>query len=315
LFDRTRAFVKVQDGCHNRCTFCIVSAARGVERSVAAGAVVAEVNALHQAGYQEAVLTGVHLGAYGRDGRGDLRSLLDALLAETAIPRLRLSSLEPFDLAAEFFDRWQTSDGRLMPHLHLPAQAGSDATLRRMARRNSVADFESLVAAARDRIPGLTLTTDLIAGFPGESEADFAETLAFARRVAFAHVHVFAYSARAGTAAARMKDQVPQPERRRRSRVLNELGRELGDTVRTGALGQVRPVLWEHADTSLEAELVTWSGLTDNYLRVRTAVPASRVLHNRILPTRLERLDGQDLWGELIEPHHPPAGTSPHPPF
>ncbi len=310
--DRTRAFVKVQDGCHNRCTFCIVSAARGVERSVPAGTVVAEVNALHQAGYLEAVLTGVHLGAYGHDARGNLHSLLDALLARTAMPRLRLSSLEPFDLAPDFFDLWPASDGRLMPHLHLPAQAGSDATLRRMARRNSVADFEALVAGARDRIPGLMLTTDLIAGFPGESEADFAETLAFARRVSFAHMHVFAYSARAGTAAARMNGQVPQAERRRRSRVLGDLDRELGAAIRTGILGHVRPVLWENPETSHEAGLVTWSGLTDNYLRVRTAAPEGRELHNRILLTRLERLDGQDVWGELIEPHEPPAGTLPY---
>ncbi|PKO21457.1 MAG: tRNA (N(6)-L-threonylcarbamoyladenosine(37)-C(2))-methylthiotransferase MtaB [Chloroflexi bacterium HGW-Chloroflexi-1] len=242
---RTRAFVKVQDGCHNRCTFCIVTVARGDERSRPVAEVVAEVNALHREGYQEAVLTGVHLGAYGHDDGSDLRSLLAALLAETTVPRLRLSSLEPFDLAPVFFDLWAGSAGRLMPHLHLPAQSGSDAVLRRMARRNRVADFEALTAAARAAIPGLTITTDLIAGFPGETEADFAETIAFARRVGFAHLHVFPYSARAGAAAARFGGQVPNAERHRRSRVLIELDAELGRAVRAAFLGQTRPVLWE----------------------------------------------------------------------
>ena len=188
---RTRAFIKVQDGCRNRCTFCIVTVARGDERSRAIAEVVAEVNALHAEGTQEAVLTGVHLGGYGSDLGAGLRELVTALLADTTIPRLRLSSLEPFDLAPDFFALWTRPGGhRLMPHLHLPAQSGSDAVLRRMARRNRAADFEALVAAARARIPGLTITTDLIAGFPGESEADFEQTLAFAQsRRLRAHAH------------------------------------------------------------------------------------------------------------------------------
>ena len=143
---RTRAFIKVQDGCRNRCTFCIVTVARGDERSRAIAEVVAEVNVLHAEGTQEAVLTGVHLGGYGSDLGAGLRELVAALLADTTIPRLRLSSLEPFDLAPDFFDLWTQPGGhRLMPHLHLPAQSGSDVVLRRMARRNRVADFEALV--------------------------------------------------------------------------------------------------------------------------------------------------------------------------
>ena len=307
---RTRAFVKAQDGCRNRCTFCIVTVARGDERSRPVADVVAEVNALHAGGYQEAVLTGVHLGGYGSDLATDLRTLVEALLAGTAIPRIRLSSLEPFDLTPDFFDLWAASGGRLMPHLHLPAQSGSDAVLRRMARRHRVADFEALAAAARARIPGLTLTTDLIAGFPGEAEADFADTVAFARRVGFAHIHAFPYSAREGTAAARFGGQVPEPERKRRVRALAELDAELGAAVRTAFLGQTRPVLWEsHEPTPTSgveasaglvespAEASTpepqggnsaiWSGLTDNYLRVLTHAPAGLDLHNRISPVRL----------------------------
>ncbi len=174
--------MKVQDGCRNKCTFCIVTVARGDEHSRAIPEIVAEVRSLHEEGYQEAVLTGVHLGGYGSDLGPGLADLTSAILAGTAIPRLRLSSLEPFDLQSGFFDLWATSGGRLMPHLHLPAQSGSDAVLKRMARRNRVADFERLVEAARAAIPGLAVTTDLIVGFPGETESDFDETVQFAER-------------------------------------------------------------------------------------------------------------------------------------
>ena len=300
---RTRAFVKVQDGCRNRCTFCIVTVARGDERSRPIAELVAEVNALHAEGFQEAVLTGVHLGGYGSETGATLQALVAALLAETTIPRLRLSSLEPFDLAADFFDLWGESRGRLMPHLHLPAQSGSDAVLRRMARRNRVADFEALVAAAHRRIPGLTVTTDLIAGFPGETESDFADTVAFARRAGFAHIHAFSYSARAGTAAARFNGQTPEAERKRRVRALAELDGELGHAVRLGFLGQTRPVLWEAPDAHVRAAdgQQTWAGLTDNYLRVMMTAAAETELHNRITPVRLVRLDGDVLWGEVAK--------------
>lgn len=296
---RTRAFVKVQDGCRNRCTFCIVTVARGEERSRPIAAVTAEVNALHAEGYQEAVITGVHLGGYGSDLGADLHDLLAALLAETSIPRLRLSSLEPFDLTADFFDLWAESGGRLMPHLHLPAQSGSDAVLKRMARRNRVADFEALAAAARRRIADLTVTTDLIVGFPGETENDFADTIAFARRMGFAHLHIFPYSARQGTAAARFSGQIPAAERKRRARVLAELDRELGQAARRAAVGQTRSVLWENADRAPAAGQRVWAGLTDNYLRVVTTTAADVNLHNRITPVRLAGLDGDDLQGEI----------------
>lgn len=299
---RTRAFVKVQDGCRNRCTFCVVTVARGEERSRPVADVVAEVNALHQDGYREVVLTGVHLGAYGRDAGADLRELVLALLRDTAIPRVRLSSVEPFDLTPGFFEMWapSLSEGRLMPHLHLPAQSGSDRVLRRMARRYTAAEYERLAGQARAGIPGLTITTDLIAGFPGESEADFEETVRFARRVGFAHLHVFAYSPRPGTAAARLDGQVPAAERRRRCSLLNELDQELGAAVRRSFLGEVREVLWE-AQVSRNGGHATWSGLTDNYLRVLATTPAGESLHNRITATRLLRLDAGGLWGEILD--------------
>lgn len=302
--NRTRAFVKVQDGCRNHCTFCIVTVARGEERSRPIRELAAEINALHAEGYQEAVITGVHLGGYGADLGSSLGELVAALLADTDIPRLRLSSLEPFDLAPDFFTLWKAdaerAAPRLMPHLHLPAQSGSDPILKRMARRNRVAEFEALVEAARAAIPDLTVTTDLIAGFPGETEEHFAETVEFARRVRFAHMHVFPYSARAGTAAARFAGQIPEPERKRRVRALHELDAELGRAVRMTFVGQVRSVLWEQAvDAPADERMQTWAGLTDNYVRVLTTVPAGVDLHNRITPTRLTGLQGAELVGKL----------------
>lgn len=306
---RTRAFIKAQDGCRNHCTFCIVTVARGNERSRPAADVVAEINALHAEGYQEAVLTGVHLGGYGSDLGADLRALVETLLEETTIPRLRLSSLEPFDVAPDFFALWPWSQGRLMPHLHLPAQSGSDAVLRRMARRNRVADYEALIEAARMAIPDLTVTTDLIAGFPGESDADFEQTLAFARRVGFAHIHAFPYSPREGTAAAHFPGQVPAAECKRRVHLLNALDAELGRAVRTQFVGRTRPVLWENTEQRKPGSALAsasiyqhvWSGLTDNYLRVLAKSPVHVDLHNRIAPVRLLRLEADALWGEMEE--------------
>ena len=306
---RTRAFVKVQDGCRNHCTFCIVSIARGAERSRSVSEVVTEVNALHAEGYQEAVLTGVHLGGYRDETLAtDLAGLVQAILDQTTIPRLRLSSLEPFDLDASFFALWPASHGRLMPHLHLPAQSGSDAVLRRMARRNRVSDFEALVAAARTAIPDLILTTDLIAGFPGESDEDFAATLDLARRIGFGHLHVFPYSSRPGTPAARLPNQLPPHECRRRASLLNALDHELVAAIRARSIGQVRPVLWEApvsdhltgAPVPAHGSERVWAGHTDHFLRVLTRAPTSVDLHNRIGPARLIHMDTQGLWANPL---------------
>jgi threonylcarbamoyladenosine tRNA methylthiotransferase MtaB len=296
---RTRAFIKVQDGCRNRCSFCVVTLARGEERSRPVAEIVGEVAALHDEGYQEAVLTGVHLGGYGSDLGSGLRELVAALLAETNIPRLRLSSLEPFDVEPGFFDLWPRSGGRLMPHLHLPAQSGSDAVLKRMARRNRVAGFEGLVAAARERIAGLTVTTDVIVGFPGETEDDFEQTMAFARRVAFAHLHIFPYSARQGTAASRFSGQVPEPERKRRARRLAELDAEMGLAVRESFIGQMRAVLWESLVED-NGHGPVWSGLTDNYLRVQAGAASGADLRNTVSQVQLTGVIGEHLTGTIL---------------
>ena len=292
---RTRAFIKVQDGCDNRCTFCVVTLARGVGRSRPLPEIVAEVQTLAAAGMQEAVLTGVHLGSYGRDAGGDLKQLVAALLAQTAIPRLRLSSLEPWKIADGFFDLWQQWPERLCAHLHLPLQAGTDAQLRRMARRCTTGSFRQLVAAARGAIPDLVVSTALIAGFPGESEADFAEGLAFVEEMRFADAHIFPFSARTGTAAASFDGRLPGDVKKERARQLHAVVEATGRAERRRFVGQVRPVLWEHPQGDDVTGGQVWAGFTDNYLRVTAVAAAAR--HNAITPTRLDELHGDTLLG------------------
>ncbi|HUH01458.1 MAG TPA: tRNA (N(6)-L-threonylcarbamoyladenosine(37)-C(2))-methylthiotransferase MtaB [Kofleriaceae bacterium] len=295
---RTRAFVKVQDGCRNRCTFCIVTVARGEERSRAIDELIEEVNALHEAGYQEVVLCGVHLGGYGSDLGTDLRALVAAVLARTCIPRVRLSSLEPWDLPEGFFELWQ--DPRLMPHLHLPLQSGSDAVLKRMARRCSTGEYARLVDAARAAIPDLTLTSDVIVGFPGETEDEWRATVDFVRQIGFAHLHIFTFSPREGTRAARLAGQLRGDLKRARSRELHALAAEMKAAHLAGYRGQTRPVLWEGIGQPGPAGRLAWSGYTDNYLRVRTDVAAGTELENVIAPALLAAVEGEFLTATVI---------------
>ena len=293
----TRAFVKVQDGCDNRCTFCVTTIARGEGQSRHLGDVVAEIQALATAGYQEAVLTGVHLGSYGHDfgNRAGLRDLVQAILQYTNIPRLRLSSLEPWDLSPDFFTLWQ--DARLLPHLHLPLQSGSDTILRRMARRTSRASFHELVDAARVAIPDLSLSTDVIVGFPGETEADFDESLAYVRQIGFGRVHVFSYSPRPGTAAARFPNQVHGAVKKERTRRMIELGQELSLNFHRHYVGRTLDVLWE-TNTGADKEGLRWIGYSDNYIRVTAHGPAD--LFNTVTPTQLNDAHAEGMQGAIL---------------
>jgi threonylcarbamoyladenosine tRNA methylthiotransferase MtaB len=285
---RTRAFVKVADGCRNRCTFCIVTVARGDERSRSINDVVGEVAALVRRGHREVVLTAVHLGGYGSDIGEDLVGLVGAVLADTDVERLRLSSLEPWDLPESFHRLWEHP--RLMPHLHLPLQSGCDATLKRMARRCPTGRYRALVDDLRAHIDGLEITSDLIVGFPGESDDEWEQTRAFVESIGFSHVHIFRYSARQGTAAARMRGRVPKDVTQRRSRQIHGVAAASKRAALERHLGARRDVLWEGA-----------VGYTDNYLRVE--VEPAVDLDNRITPARLLRVsdDGERLIAE-VEP-------------
>lgn len=294
---RTRAFVKAQDGCNNHCAYCVTTLARGASRSRPLGEVIDEIDALAAAGYKEVVLTGVHLGAYGRDlGRhDDLSRLVRAVLERTSIPRVRLSSLEPWEIPADFFALWENP--RFCRQLHLPLQSGAAATLRRMGRRTTPADFAALVGEARAHIPDLSLTTDIMVGFPGESEAEFAESLDFVRRMDFAKLHVFRYSPRPGTPAASMPGQVDGVTQRARSAQMQALSDEGARRFAARFVGRVMPVLWEAARPGEDGSFVN-SGLTDNYLRVWLDV--GRVLTNTITTACLVEVVEGGLRGDMV---------------
>ena len=294
LHRRTRAFIKIQDGCDNACTFCITTVARGEGRSRPLADVIRDIQFALAGGTKETVLTGVHLGSWGQEWGQHLRELVRAILDQTDTPRLRLSSLEPWDLDADFFGLWR--DRRLCGHLHLPLQSGSRSVLKRMARKTTPESFRELVAAARSVMPEAAVTTDVIAGFPGESEEEFAETLDFVREMGFAGGHVFAYSARPGTAAARMKGQIRPEVRKKRNAVLREAFEESAQAYRQKFVGRRMSVLWESV-----SELDEWGwqmeGWTENYLRVRAASSSPR--WNELDEVELVEASGEGLKGVL----------------
>jgi threonylcarbamoyladenosine tRNA methylthiotransferase MtaB len=295
----TRAFVKVQDGCDNACTFCVTTIARGEGRSRPLPDVVREIRMLAALGTGEAVLTGVHLGSYGHDfgQRDGLERLVRAILSETDIPRLRLSSLEPWDLSPEFFRLWENP--RLCPHLHLPLQSGCDATLKRMARHTRQAPFRALVDAARAHIPDVCITTDLIVGFPGETDDEFETSAAYVESLDFAGMHVFRYSRRPGTAAARMRGHVAEDAKKARSARMIALADDMAARFAQRFAGTERPVLWEHVAGLAEDGFLN-VGYTDNYIRVACLHP--RALTGQITPARLAGYDAQkqQMLGEVL---------------
>jgi threonylcarbamoyladenosine tRNA methylthiotransferase MtaB len=246
---RARAFVQVQQGCDHRCTFCVIPFGRGPSRSVPIGAIVEQVRALVQAGYREVVLTGVDITSYGPDlpGRPSLGQMVRRLLALVPeLPRLRLSSLDPVEVDEDLW-RLIAEEPRLMPHLHLSLQHGADLILKRMKRRHSRADAVALADRARRLRPGMVFGADLIAGFPTETEAHFAETLALVEECGLSFLHVFPYSERPGTPAARMP-QLPVPLRRERAARLREAGAKAAARLFAARIGQEEAVLFEHAD-------------------------------------------------------------------
>jgi threonylcarbamoyladenosine tRNA methylthiotransferase MtaB len=297
LHRRTRAFIKVQDGCDNRCTFCITTIARGEARSRPVDAVLFDIQAALSGGTKEIVLTGVHLGSWGQDFGMHLKDLIRAILREADVPRLRLSSLEPWDLNTDFFSLWE--DRRLMQHLHLPLQSGCESTLKRMARKTTPGSFRELVAAARQVMPEVAVTTDIIAGFPGETEDEFAESLAFVKEMDFAGGHIFTYSPRPGTGAARMKGQVNPELRKKRNRILRQALDETEASYRERFIGRHMSVLWEST-----SELDEWGwqmeGLTGNYLRVKAFASSPR--WNEIDRVAIHEGQQDGLRGVILNP-------------
>lgn len=280
---RTRAFVKIMDGCNMSCTYCIIPLARGKERSRPLKEIIAEVRSLVADGFQEIILTGVQISVYANQGdkTHGLRDLTAAILAETPVPRLRLTSIAPWDLDESLLDLWR--DSRLCRHIHLSLQSGSDTVLRRMRRAYTTDQFRRVADLARERIPDLGITTDVIVGFPGESDIEFEQSLQFVEEMRFSRVHVFPYSARKGTVAATLPLQVADHVKEARMRKMQAVADKCQTAFAEGFIGRRLDVLWESQTNHSGAP--AWEGYTDNYIRVIASGDAQ--MHNRISPVRL----------------------------
>jgi threonylcarbamoyladenosine tRNA methylthiotransferase MtaB len=287
---KTRAFISAQEGCNDLCAFCIIPKTRGRERSKPVAAVVAEAMARQTEGVQEIVITGTQLGAYGRDwGHRTPYPVLAALVEQTAIPRIRMSSLQPQDLSDQVIGLW--ANPRLCRHFHLALQSGSAGVLQRMRRRYTQYEYRDAVRRLRAASPDVAITTDVIVGFPGETDAEFEESYAFCQEMQFAAIHVFPYSQRSGTAAFKMPDQVPDPVKKQRVHRLIELADRMSAAYRARFLGGTTGVLWESRRDG------AWEGLTDTYIRVRAESDAD--LTNRLTPARLVEEREGVLWAEI----------------
>jgi len=294
---RTRAFIKAQDGCDNHCTYCITRLARGASRSRSIEDILADIASALHGGAQEIVLTGVHLGSWGYDfpKPAHLSWLLRTILDTTCTPRLHLSSIEPWDLTPDFFDLWH--DARLCRHLHLPLQSGCAATLKRMGRKYSPQAYAELVGHARLAIPGVAISTDIITGFPGESQDEFDESIEFITGMGFSSGHVFTFSPRPGTPAYEMSGKVPFTEAKYRNTLVRDILQQSATAFRNEHIGKVLPVLVEK-NSQIDDHFWQLSGFSDNYIRVSTI--ASSPYWNQILHIHVSSSVQEVLQGEIL---------------
>lgn len=295
---RQRAFVKVQDGCRYRCTFCIVTVARGEESSRPLQTVIDEINNLHRQGINEVILTGVHLGGYGSDINSNLTELIESILNNTDIPRLRLGSLEPWELPKHFFELF--NNPRLMPHLHLPLQSGANNVLKRMARRCKTSEYNNMIKQARKLIPHFNITTDIIVGFPGETEQEWRNGFDYINETGFGHIHIFTYSSREGTKAATLPGQLTHEVKKQRSKQLHKSAEKMKQAFMNENLGKEYPVLWEGQSELLENGKLRVFGYTPNYLRVACEINSHVSIENRIINSKLVSTQGSYIHAELI---------------
>lgn len=288
---RTRAMLKVEDGCRNFCTYCIIPFARGPVRSLPISEAVVQTGQLAAEGYQEVVITGIEISSWGQDldGEKSLVDLLEAVSAAAGEMRLRLGSLEPRTITEDFCRR-AAKLTNLCPHFHLSLQSGCDETLRRMNRRYDTERFYKSVTLLREFFPGVAITTDLITGFPGETEEEFQKTLDFIRRCEFAQIHVFPYSVRPGTRAAAM-EQLPKSVKEERAARAGEVAAQLHEQYLQSCVGQVYPVLFEQPGREGE-----FTGHAPNYMEVTAP---GEDLHNCLRPVRIIGVKGTILKGEI----------------
>ena len=284
--NRTRGFVKVQDGCDNRCAYCLTQVARGASVSIDADSVIAYAKKLQNLGVKEIVLTGVQLGSWGKDlvPRQSVSDLVKMLLDQTEIPRVRLSSIEPWDVTPGLISLFD--DPRLCPHLHIPLQSGSDEILRKMNRPMHIARFREILKNIRATKPNFAITTDIICGFPGETEGIFAQSLEFIQDCQFSGGHVFPFSALLRTAAFAMEGQVQHSIRRDRTTIVRQVLDEAERTYISRRLGKSAKVLFE-GKTRYQGEWI-WQGWSEDFLRVFAS--SKEDMHNQIMNVQLEEL-------------------------
>ncbi len=300
--NKERAFIKIQDGCRYRCTYCIVTLARGDEKSRTIDELVKEVSELEKKQVKEIVLTGVHVGGYGVDLNSSLYDLVVAILNQTSIPRIRFASVEPWDLPENFFELFKNK--RLMPHMHLPMQSGSNQILKKMARRCKSEEFLNLVKKARKVVPEFNITTDIIVGFPGEADADFESSKQLIESAKIGHTHIFSYSNREGTKAARLPGQVASDIKKQRSQVLHQQAKIIKQQAMNSMINKEQAVLCEGQAQRLSHGGFRTFGYTENYHKVYIEHSDEISLNNQILDCKLVNYDSQleILVGKPLKP-------------
>ena len=294
--DRTRAYLRVQDGCNRFCSYCIVPYSRGRCRSQSPEKVLEQVGVFAAEGYKELVVTGIHTGAYGHDlsPRMELLDLLKEMARRFPDLRYRLSSLEPTEISDELLDFMAAADC-MMPHFHIPLQSGDDGVLKRMNRRYAGADFAEIVRRCAARLPGAAFGIDVLAGFPGESEAAFRNTYDLLDSLPVTYLHVFPYSPRPGTVAASMTDQIPGPVKDERVAILKQLAHKKKTAFYAQQVGSVQKVLAENARNKYRR----MRGFSENYVPVFFKAPAESA--NQVVSVRIDRVEGEDVFGVVSE--------------
>lgn len=296
ITDKTRAFLKIQEGCNQFCTYCIIPYARGPLRSRSLESIRTETQRLISAGFKEIVLIGIHLGCYGKENP-DGPTLYDAVKTVLEVPgvqRLRLGSLESVEVEPRLLTLMQ-EDARFCRHLHLPLQSGCDKTLQAMHRPYTTAKFKTLLADIKTNVPDIAITTDVIVGFPGETEADFETTCKFAESCGFSKMHIFPFSARKGTPAEKFAGAVTETVKKERADILGRIDETMHKAFLQAMVGQTAEVLFEQP-----AGEDYFEGLTGNYQRVFVK-SGGRNLGGEILPVKITAFDGEKLLGEIIK--------------
>ena len=293
---KNRAMVKIQEGCNQVCAYCIVPKVRGQERSIPPKTIIKNINSQISHGYKEVVLTGTQLGSYGFDlPHMNLTKLIEQILSSTDVTRLRVSSLQPQEINSKLLQLW--ANQRLCPHFHVPLQSGNNNILKLMRRRYTSQLYSKAIDQIRNCITDVSITTDVIVGFPGETNDDFKETFALCGNVEFADIHVFPYSVRPGTSAAYLQNHTPPNVTSERVKILLDLAHNQSVNFQRSFMGKIRPVLWENIKTINHSAY--WSGLTDNYIRVFS--DNANISENTITLAKLESITDDILYARVIQ--------------